>query len=79
MKRFDHDTKFVGVAIAVLFVTMFNAIAGASLAVTALIIYLLHYLRHHHGVSRDKRFLVIAAIAALLAVGVVLALRAIGA
>lgn len=79
MKRFDHDTKVVGVAVAVLFVTMWNAVAGCALAVTALIVALLHYLRHHRRVSRDRRLLVVAAIAALLAAGVVLFLHAIGA
>jgi O-antigen/teichoic acid export membrane protein len=79
MKNIDFDTKVFGVSIAVLFVTMWNAMAGFSLAVAALIMTLLHYLREHRRLSRDRRLLVVAAIAALLSVAVVVFLHAIGA
>lgn len=79
MKNIDFDTKAVGVAVAVLFVTMWDATAGFSLAATALVMALLHYLREHRRLSRERRLAVVAAIAVVLSAAVVLLLRAIGA
>jgi hypothetical protein len=79
LNNVDFDTKAVGVAIAVLFVTMWSAEAGFALAATALIMALLHYLREHRRLSRDRRLLVIAAICLILAAALIIALRAIGA
>jgi hypothetical protein len=75
LPKIDSNSAYVGVAIGTLFVTMWDAVAGCSLAVTFLLISLLHYLRHHRRLSRAKRLAALAAVAALLAAGVVLLLR----